>query len=135
MGLVAIGALLFAILLLVVAAMVWQETRQLPEQQPVYVIEEAVPFVVQRLSDQALSRLDGDDVLRILEWEVFYLQGLDVPRAVRPAPVAGSDQAIEFVVERTDGAYERSDVAEVLAGEAEYLASIGAVGTVVEEGR
>ena len=137
MGLVAIGAILFGILLLVVAAMVWQEMKRLPEPQPVYVIEEAVPFVMGRLGDGPMARLDRDDVLRILEWEVFYLQGLDVPRdhSERPAPVAGSPEAISFIVERSGDRYEPADVAEVLAGEAEYLVGIGAVGSPVEEAK
>jgi len=88
-----------------------------------------------RLGDGPLSRLDTDDVLRILEWEVFYLQGLDVPRdhSHHPAPVAGSSEAISFIVERSGGIYEPSDVADVLAGEAEYLVGIGAVGSPVGE--
>jgi hypothetical protein len=137
MGLVAIGAILFAVLLLVIAAMVWQETRLLPDPQPVYVIEEAVPFVMGRLGDGAMARLDRDDILRILEWEVHYLQGLDLPRdhSTRPSPVAGSDHAIDFIVERSGHIYDRADVAEVLAGEVEYLIGIGAVGAAVEEGK
>jgi hypothetical protein len=129
MDFVTIGAILFAVALLVVAAMVWQEMTNGPERHPVYVIEEAVPFVWERLGDGPLSRLDRDDVLRILEWEVFYLQGLD-PRS--STPVSGSEEAIGFIVERSNGAYSPADVAEVLQGEAAYLVGIGAVGAVVE---
>lgn len=131
MDLVTIGAILFALALLVVAAMVWQEMTSAPDQHPVYVIEEAVPFVWERLGDGALSRLDRSDVVRILEWEVFYLQGLD-PRS--STPVSGSEEAIGFIVERSSGAYSPADVADVLAGEAAYLVDIGAVGAVAEGG-
>ncbi|MDH3731189.1 MAG: hypothetical protein OES13_08725 [Acidimicrobiia bacterium] len=135
MDLVAVGAILFGLLLFVVAGLVWQEMKNAPDSHPVYVIEEAVPFVMERLSDRALSSLDGDDVLRILEWEVFYLQGLDEPRdhSAHPAPVAGSVEAIDFIAERSTVAYARADISEVLEGEAAYLVSIGAVGPVVEQ--
>ena len=134
-----IAALLFAILLLIVAAMVWQETRKVPEGTPVYVLEEAVPYVFRRLSDDALTRLDTDDVQRMLEWEVFYLQGLDLPRTERNGDlagrVAGSHDAVLFVEERcTDKGYEYlyEDIAEALAHNVEYLITIGAVGPEAE---
>lgn len=135
MSLVAIGAVLFALLLLVVAAMVWQEARNPGAPRAVYVIEEAVPFVFQRLSDGAAARLDEDDVLRILEWEVRYLQGLDIPRdhSERPAPVAGSTDAIAFISDRVAASghpYRHADIAEVLEHEVAYLIDIGAVGPV-----
>ncbi|MEE8330801.1 MAG: hypothetical protein V3R84_03435 [Acidimicrobiia bacterium] len=135
MDIVAVGALLFGVLLFVIAGLVWQETKNTPPRHSVYVIEEAVPFVMGRLSDGALATLDSDDVLRILEWEVFYLQGLDAPRdhSAHPSPVAGSDQAIDFIIERSPISYTREDISEVLDGEAAYLVSIGAVGPAVEQ--
>ncbi len=129
MSAVAVGALLFALLLLIVAGMVLQETRSRPTGEAVYVLEEVVPFVYRRLSDDALARLDHDDVQRILEWEVHYLQGLHRRRnGAATLPVAGSEAAVEFVLDRTDGAYSHEEVAEVLAREADYLAEIGALG-------
>lgn len=138
MSVLAIGAVLFGLFLLIVAAMVWQETRKGPEPTAVYVIEEAVPFVYERLSDGAMQRLDVDDVLHILEWEVRYLQGLDIPRdhSDNPAPVAGSDDAIVFIFEKTAAAgfdYKLQDVIEVLDHERAYLVDIGAVGEPVED--
>ena len=138
MSLLAIGAVLFGVFLLIVAAMLWQEVRRHPEQSAVYVIEEAVPFVFARLSDGAMARLDTDDVLRILEWEVRYLQGLDVPRdhSDNPSPVAGSEDAIVYIFEKTATAgydYQLQDVIEVLAHERDYLVEIGAVGLPAEE--
>lgn len=139
MNLIAIGALLFALFLLIVALMVWQEARKTPETTAVYVIEEAVPFAYARLSDRALSKLAEDDVLRILEWEVRYLQGLDVPRdhSEHPAPVAGSTEAVEFIRMRAaEDAhhYSRHEIEEVLTQELAYLIDIGAVGEAVDGG-
>lgn len=138
MSLLAIGVVLFGFFLLIVAAMVWQETRRHPDVSAVYVVEEAVPFVFARLSNAAISRLDTDDVLRILEWEVRYLQGLDVPRdhSENPSPVAGSEDAIVYIIEKTAGTgydYRLEDVIEVLQYEQSYLVDIGAVGDPVEE--
>ncbi len=135
MSAVAAGAIFFGILLLIVAGMVIQETRRRPAGEIVYVLEEVVPFVHQRLSDGTFARIDRDDVQRMLEWEVYYLQGIDRP-ANGDAPVAGGDDAVEYVMERTAAAghaYRRSDVAEVLAREADYLAEIGAVGPPLGE--
>ncbi|MFQ5947724.1 MAG: hypothetical protein ACE5KX_02540 [Acidimicrobiia bacterium] len=139
MSAVAIGALFFAVLLVIVAAMVWQEARKGPRAEPaLYVLEEAADFAYDRISDDAISRLDLDDVRRILEWEVHFLQ-----RAARgggehsPAPVAGSDEAMRYIQERSAQvqglAYDIRDIEEVLALEAEYLVEIGAVGPPVGE--
>ena len=136
MGLVAVGALLFALFLLVVAVMVLQEARKTQPGPPVYVIEEVVPFAFRRLSDDVMSRLDLDDVQRIMEWEVFYLQGLATRGngSSGAQPVAGSDEAVEFIRERAEAAgysYEAADIEEVLLQEAAYLMEIGAVGPPV----
>ncbi len=138
MGAVAAGALLFALLLLIVAVMLLQELRRTPVTEVVYVLEEVVPFVYRRLSDEALMHLDSDDVKRILEWEVYYLQGLARrSNGEGPPPIAGSELARDFILERTadEGrSYRPIDVDEVLAKEAEYLAEIGAVGPAAVEG-
>ncbi len=135
MSAVAAGAIFFGILLLIVAGMVLQETRRRPAGEIVYVLEEVVPFVHGRLDDDTFARLDRDDVQRILEWEVHYLQRLD-KRANGDAPVAGSDVAVDYVLDRTAASghsYQREDVVEVLAREADYLAEIGAVGPPLGE--
>ncbi len=135
MGVVAVGALLFAAFLLIVAALVLQEARKGEPGPPVYVIEEVVPFAFGRLSDGPMSRLDADDVKRILEWEVFYLQGLAARRnGDAVPPVAGSSEAVDFISARSsDEGYDylRSDIEEVLAHEVAYLVDIGAVGPPV----
>ncbi len=141
MGAVALGAILFGVLLLVAAAFVWQEASLAPDAETTYVIEEVVPFAYHLLSDQAMGHLYVDDVRRILEWEVRYLQGLasrgagngDAPRSVGPL-VAGSDEGVTFIINRAaqhGHLYEAADVLEVLAGEAAYLVDIGAVGPPV----
>ncbi len=125
---VALGALLFALLLAMVASMVWQEAKRRRWQGPTtYVLDDAVAFVTERLP--AELDLTRDDVQRILEWDVFYLQGL---AGTEGAPVVGGDEAVEFVrggiASRHRIDYDGEAVRKVLDLEAAYLQSIGAVG-------
>ncbi|MDP8957882.1 MAG: hypothetical protein M3N51_01485 [Actinomycetota bacterium] len=133
-GPVIVAALLFALLLGIAAALLWQETRRRsfhPARE--YLLEEAVGFVHARLPEPTRSRLDDDDVRRILEWEVLYLQGRG-PGGVR---VAGGAEAVRYVRERAARVqgveYREEDIDEVLRGEAGYLMAIGAVGGPVGE--
>ena len=134
-----LGALLLALLFGLAAALVWQEANQraMPEQLT-YVLEDAVGFVGQEVGD--VSHLSSEDIRRILEWEVIYLQGISPRGAGRlePVRVGNSDDATRFILEQVGQPtqYSEDDVRRVLAGEAAYLLSIGAVGAAVEgEGR
>lgn len=133
-----LGALLVAVLLAVAAAMVWQEAVHRPATEPVtYVLEDAVRFIHQRFGPEA--PLTRDDVRRILEWEVIYLQGVSPKHSgpLQPVRVGGSDDAVRFIMtqitRRSGPRYSEGAVRAVLQGEAEYLASIGALGLAVEE--
>jgi hypothetical protein len=135
---VAIGAMLVAILLVIVALIVWQEARRRPSYEPLeYVIEDAVKHVVARLPEG--SGMRPADVRRILEWEVFYLQGLAQEDRKNPVEtVAGGHEAsvryIAAEIEARHGsAYSHRDIEEVLRLEADYLLAIGAVGEPVGE--
>jgi hypothetical protein len=133
-----LGALLVAVLLAIAAAMVWQEAVKRPADEPLtYVLEDAVRFVEAGFG--AESALGSEDIRRILEWEVIYLQGVS-PRgsgALAPVRVGGSDDAVQFIAQqitrRSGPRYSEAAIQAVLEGEAEYLASIGALGAVVEE--
>ena len=136
MGAVAAGAILVAVLLAIMAAMVWQEARRAPaDLEVVYVPEEATAFVYRRLSDRALARLDADDVASILDLGVRYHQ--TAPAGNGDRPIIGSGDAIEYIMEHARAEhgrrYEPIDIAEVLAVEAHYLQEIGAIGEPVAE--
>lgn len=126
-----------AVLLLIVAAMVWQEAKRRNWPEPTaYVVEDAVTFISDLLgSDTALRR---SDIKRIIEWEVFYLQGLAQDRRWRPVETVagGHGPAIDFIAteiaERHGAVYPRDEIGRVLEGEGQYLLSIGAIGDVVE---
>ena len=124
-----------ALLLALAAGLVWQEAKQRAVPTPLtYVLEDAVGFVNRHLGEA--SSLAVEDIRRILEWEVVYLQGIS-PRGARglqPVRVGNSDDSIHFILGQLGqpAAYSEDDVRAVLAGEAAYLASIGALGTPVE---
>lgn len=133
-----LGALLIAVLLVIAAAMVWQEAIKRPGEEPLtYVLENAVQFIHTGFGPEAA--LSADDVRRILEWEVIYLQGIS-PKgsgALQAVRVGGSDDAVQFIARqitrRSGPRYDEAAIRAVLQGEAEYLASIGALGEAVEE--
>ncbi len=138
-GAVALAALLFALLCIVVGLLVWQEARRRPDRtEPTYVVEDAVRFIVSRLPPDTRSRLGTTGVRRIIEWEVYYLQGLAQKSRRNPVETVagGSDASIDYIVaqiaEVNRAIYDRDDVGEVLGFEAEYLQSIGAVGETVD---
>ncbi len=138
--LVMLAAVLLAVFLVVVAALVWQEGKKKAyDEGPVYVVDDAVDYIDARLEGSALRT---SDVKRIIEYEVFYLQGLAQARRRNPVDViaGGSDAAVEYIqaqIADTHGvSYPLEDIRAVLAHEAAYLASIGAVGEpVIEENR
>jgi hypothetical protein len=135
MGAVTVGAVLAALLLLIVAVMVWQAAARSPVDEPAaYVVGDAAAFVWDRLSPKAQGRLGRDRVRALLEWGIHYHQVV-APRQEHRHPVVGSGDAIEYLMDRsaaTGRPTEPLDIAEVIAAETEYLMSIGAVGGPVE---
>jgi hypothetical protein len=136
--LVAFVGLLGTVLLVVVALLVWQEARSRDtDDGPVYVIEDAVDHIMGRLSG-AGTQMKRTDVLRILEYEIFYLQGLAQDDRKNPVDtVAGGTAAsVEYIsgriADKHGVIYPPDEIAAVLALEAEYLSGIGAIGAVVE---
>jgi hypothetical protein len=79
------------------------------------------------------------DIRRILEWEVFYLQGLAQEKRNNPVEtVAGGHEAsVAYIADQIHSkhgvSYSHEQIAEVLRLEADYLVAIGAVGEPVGE--
>ena len=134
---VVFGALLLALFLGILAIMLWRNarTRYVPLDS-VYVIDDAVGFVSEQLSDEV--SLTRRDVRRILEWEVYFLQ-MQARKAHRSGGgdivAGGTDQAVEYIqvqaAAKQNVEYEERQIRAVLSGEAAYLQAIGAVGEVV----
>ena len=130
--------LLIGVLLVVMALMVWQEAKRRPSYEPLeYVLNDAIKHVAERLPESAGLR--NGDIRRILEWEVFYLQGLAQDDRSNPVEtVAGGHEAsIDYIAEQihieNGVSYSHEQISEVLRLEADYLVAIGAVGEVVGE--
>jgi len=137
---VVVAALLLAVFLVVIAAMIWQEAKRRSTTGPlVYSVDDAVDFVLEQVDQAVRTRIGRAGVRRILEWEVYYLQGLaEGKRARAVAVVAGGHApAVEYIGEQITGrhsiTYDVADIQAVLAGEARYLEAIGAVGEPVED--
>ncbi|MGH3649539.1 MAG: hypothetical protein ACRDU9_02430 [Acidimicrobiia bacterium] len=131
-------ALLVGLLLVIIALMVWQEARRRPTYEPLeYVVNDAVKHVAERLPED--TSLRSSDIRRILEWEVYYLQGLaqEKRRNVVETVAGGHQASVEYIagqIHTKHGvSYPQEEIAEVLRLEADYLVAIGAVGDQVGE--
>lgn len=137
---VVLAALLFALFCVMVGLLVWQEAKRRPgAPQLAYVIDDAVSFIAGRLDPEVRRRIGLAGVRRIVEWEVYYLQGLAQSDRRNPVETVagGSAATISYIAGRIADvhgvAYDSGDIAAVLGLEAEYLASIGAVGEPVAD--
>ncbi len=135
----ALVIVLVGVFLVIAALVVWQEARRRTSYEPLtYVIEDAVRHVETGLAFEGDEALPRADIRRILEWEVFYLQGLAQEDRSNPVEtVAGGHEAsVDFIIDQVATkhgvTYARRDVENVLRLEADYLYRIGAVGDPVE---
>ncbi|MGH8916547.1 MAG: hypothetical protein ACRDZM_18775, partial [Acidimicrobiia bacterium] len=73
----ALVVLLVGAFLVILALVVWQEAKRRPAYEPLeYLIDDAVRHVESGLEAEGNRGLSRADIRRILEWEVYYLQGL-----------------------------------------------------------
>ena len=132
----ALAAVLIGILLVVGALVLWQHASR-GGGEITFGIEDAVGFVMARLPEETKDRVREGGVRRILEWEIYYLQGLaQEHRRVPVETVAGSYRpAVEYIrdqiSQRHGLEYPDGDIEGVLDLGVQYLASIGAVGDPV----
>ncbi len=134
-------ALLIGVLLVILALIVWQGAKRRPAYEPLeYVVEDAVKHIESGLAEEGGTGLKRSDIRRILEWEVFYLQGLAQEKRGNPVETiaGGHELSIEYIVDQIASkhgvSYPRSDVEDVLRYEADYLMKIGAIGEPVDLG-
>ena len=122
---VALAALLGAVLLVIVAIMLVQESRRRPSREPAeFVIEDAAGFVWEALRDERPG-LERASVLAVIEWHMQWVT--EQIRAGR-APVVGlTDEAVHYIDEQAPDV-ATADVEAVLSHVGDYVASIGAVG-------
>lgn len=135
---VAFVAVLVGALLVIVAMMIWQEARRRPSYEPLeYVVNDAIKHIAERLPED--MDLSNTDIRRMLEWEVYYLQGLAQDDRKNPVETVagGHELSVEYIADQIrtnhDVSYSQEEIAEVLRLEADYLVAIGAVGDPVGE--
>ncbi len=122
----------FSLLIAVGVAFWWQEKARSPDREVVYGIEDALDYVMGRLSPAARAAVRRADVRRILEWELRYLQ--DPALRHDEAAVVGGLQAAQFAQDQALAQgypYEPEVIIEVLDLQAAYLSELGAVGDPV----
>ena len=132
---VALGGLLGAVFLALVAILLWQEAkRRRVSGGAVYVVSDALDHIKSSLASDMRQRLGNAGIQRIVEWEIYYLQGLAQKNRRRPVETVagGSQSSIDYIreqiVKRHGIEIPSDDIRAVLELEAEYLHSIGAVG-------
>lgn len=129
---------LLVILALVAVLVVFGVGLLLQERRPhevaiVYSVEDALQFVWDGLDDSTKASIGRSDVRRILEWEMHYLQR---PEHREGAAVVGGIDAAAYAQEQAIArgfGYEPDLIFEVLALQAEYLASLGAIGDPAQD--
>ena len=131
-SLVVFVAVLVALFLGMVALLIWQEGRRRDfDTVPEYVVDHLIAFIGARLDPDVRERLGRDAVERIVNWELRYLQRDGGEGVV----AGGTDSSVAYIVDRIAQfhgvTYPHSDVRAVLALEAEYLMTTGAVGEPV----
>jgi hypothetical protein len=134
---VTLAVALFAVLLIAAGLIAWQHSRRNTPVEVTYGVEDAVSYIHSRLDSVVAERLGFAGLRRIIEWEVFYLQGLAQPDRREPVVSVAGDYppAVEFIgreIAHKHGlTYSSTDISSVLELEASYLESIGAVGKAV----
>jgi hypothetical protein len=130
---VILAIVMFGLLIGVGIAFWWQERRRMPERAVIYGVEDALGYVMAELSEEARAALRSSDVRRILEWELRYLQDPGVRGG--DVAVVGGLEAAQYAQEQAMAQgypYDGALIIEVLDLQAEYLASLGALGDPVD---
>lgn len=103
----------------------------------VFELEEAIPFIADRLPDQVTARVSHDDVRWVLITDAGVLEEATAEAVAQGEEdeVLDEDGAVGRVLERASD--ERPDLADedvvaILDARLEYLQAIGAVGTEAE---
>lgn len=122
----------------IAAILVIREAGRIADEPPAALFDpdDAFEFVVEELPDIVAATLTPDDVRRILDFEVEFLQQRGgAPNGAqrhRPGPVVfGGAQTVAYILERaaaTGEAYLPEQVEGVLETQLRYLRAIGAVG-------
>jgi len=133
------GPLFFAVMMAVVlafgVAMFWQESKRMQTREAIYGVEDSIEFIWLSLRENKHG-LNKDDIRRILEWEMHYLQKPELWQS-DGSPVVGGKAAATYAQEKSlehGYSYEPDQIYAVLDLQAVYLDAIGAVGEPADPG-
>ena len=126
------------LVLAIAAIVVIREAGRIADEPPpaLFDPDDAYEFVVEELPDDVAATLTPDDVRRILDFEVEFLQqrgmlGNGSQRPVTAPGVFGGSETTAYILDRaaaTGEAYLPEQVHAVMATQLRYLRAIGAVG-------
>jgi hypothetical protein len=124
------------LVLAIAAIVVIREAGRIADEPPpaLFDPDDAYEFVVEELPDDVAATLTPDDVRRILDFEVEFLQqqGMLGNGYRRPGPgVFGGSETTAYILDRaaaTGEDYLPEQVHAVMATQLRYLRAIGAVG-------
>jgi hypothetical protein len=121
----------------IAAIFVIREAGRIANEPPpaLFDPDDAFDFVVEELPDEVAATLTPDDVRRILDFEVEFLQQQEVvgngSRYVTGPVVFGGPETTAYILKRasvTGEAYLPEQVQAVVETQLRYLRAIGAVG-------
>jgi hypothetical protein len=118
-------------------------TARLSAEPPstVFDLDQAVPWVADRLDPETQARLTYEDVDAVLVWHLDYLEDRGVaterfaPAAAAGPSLVADDEGIAWIIGRVDATgldISDDDVVEVLEAAQAYLETIGAIGGRVD---
>jgi len=139
-----VGMLVVGIVIGIAAFFVAREATRLAAEPPppLFSMDDAYDWVVERLPSDVAATLTPDDLRRILAFQMEYFRRKGVSgngsstRSSAPAIIGGSE-TVDYILERcasTGEAYIPEQVHPVVELQLGYLREIGALGPRVERG-
>jgi hypothetical protein len=140
--LIIAGFLVFGLVVAIAAFLVIREAGRIANEPPAALFDpdDAYDWVVEHVPDDVAATLTPDDVRRILEFQVEFLErtgdSANGSLVEADAPVVlGSGDQIAYIVERSAATGEKylpEQVDAVVETQLGYLRSIGAIGPPAE---
>lgn len=139
-----VGMLAVGIALAIAAFVVAREATRLAKEPPppLFSMDEAYDWVIERLPDDVAATLTPDDLHRILGFQMEFFRRKGVSgngasgHATGPVVISGSE-TVEYILERaaaTGEPYIPEQIHPVVELQLQYLRSIGALGPRAEPG-
>jgi hypothetical protein len=137
---IIVGVVVVGGIVAIAAFVVIREANRLAADPPgaLFDTDDAYEWVVEHLPDDVAATLTPEDVRRILDFQIEFLEqaGVSGNGTSDRGPVIVGGELIEFILERADAtgeSYLPEQVDAVVETQLAYLRSIGAVGPVARD--